>query len=283
MSPMPPRIDPGSGGGLSEAQVDAKVSAAVAALVDSAPSTLDTLNELSAALGDDDALAAHLNSGISAVQDEATAAQSTATGAQNDIDAHEAAAVGAHASGAISFSHPDYDPASDTVHKALAEVKQNALNADADASAANGAASNAQIAADAITADLSGLKIILALYDFDDVGGSVGNVQLTQPDGSPLVLDADLQVVVAAIRSFTPLSDGGFNEAQVRIGTTSNQDAFLNGANDIAGFAQGVGALGVIYTPPVTQAGDAVLMEITNRPLVAGRFIISLVAINMDY
>ena len=43
----------GGGGGVSEAELNAAVAAAVAGLVDSAPGSLDTLNELAASLGDD--------------------------------------------------------------------------------------------------------------------------------------------------------------------------------------------------------------------------------------
>lgn len=52
---MPPILTPtqaGGGGGVSEAEAQALVDAGVAGLVDSAPSSLDTLNELAAALAD---------------------------------------------------------------------------------------------------------------------------------------------------------------------------------------------------------------------------------------
>ena len=42
-----------AGAGQNAAQVQATVDAAIAALVDASPGTLDTLNELAAALGDD--------------------------------------------------------------------------------------------------------------------------------------------------------------------------------------------------------------------------------------
>ena len=51
--------------GLSEAEVQALVDASVAALVDSSPATLDTLNELAAALGDDENFAATIAGQIS--------------------------------------------------------------------------------------------------------------------------------------------------------------------------------------------------------------------------
>lgn len=51
-NPLPITLADG-GGGLSEAEVQALIDADIAALVDTAPGTLDTLNELAAALGDD--------------------------------------------------------------------------------------------------------------------------------------------------------------------------------------------------------------------------------------
>lgn len=46
-----------AGGGITEGEVQTLIDASIATLVDSAPGTLDTLNELAAALGDDSAFA----------------------------------------------------------------------------------------------------------------------------------------------------------------------------------------------------------------------------------
>lgn len=62
MSPIPP-YTPG-GGGVSQAQVDASIAAAVSDLVDGAPGVLDTLNELAAAMGDDPSFLTTLNTAI---------------------------------------------------------------------------------------------------------------------------------------------------------------------------------------------------------------------------
>lgn len=69
-----PRPGSGSsgGGGVSEAQLNAAVAAAVAGLVDSAPSSLDTLNELAASLGDDANYAATITAALAG---KATTAQ----------------------------------------------------------------------------------------------------------------------------------------------------------------------------------------------------------------
>lgn len=72
-APLPPITEfPGSGGGggggVTEGQVNTIVNSAVAGLVDSAPTTLDTLNELAAALGDDPHLATTLTTLIGGKQ-----------------------------------------------------------------------------------------------------------------------------------------------------------------------------------------------------------------------
>lgn len=63
----------GGGGGLSEAEVeaiaDASSASAAAALVDASPATLDTLNELAAALGDDADFATTITNLLAGKQD----------------------------------------------------------------------------------------------------------------------------------------------------------------------------------------------------------------------
>jgi len=49
---------------ISEAEVDTKISTALGTLIDSAPGTLDTLNELAAALGDDPNFAATITTSL---------------------------------------------------------------------------------------------------------------------------------------------------------------------------------------------------------------------------
>jgi hypothetical protein len=53
-------------GSLTQSQIEALIAASVAALVDSSPGTLDTLNELAAALGDDPNFAATISAAIAA-------------------------------------------------------------------------------------------------------------------------------------------------------------------------------------------------------------------------
>ena len=73
--------------------VDTEVAAAVAALVDSAPGTLDTLNELAAAINDDANAFTTLQTAINAVQADVDQNESDADAAiaavQADVDQNE--------------------------------------------------------------------------------------------------------------------------------------------------------------------------------------------------
>lgn len=57
-------VDTALAGGQTAAQVQAAIDAAIAALVDTAPGALDTLNELAAALGDDPNFAATITASL---------------------------------------------------------------------------------------------------------------------------------------------------------------------------------------------------------------------------
>lgn len=72
----------------SQLATNADVAAAVAGLVDSAPATLDTLNELAAALGDDESFATTVTTAL---------AGKAATGHDHDVDYEAAGAVATHA------------------------------------------------------------------------------------------------------------------------------------------------------------------------------------------
>lgn len=90
---MPPILSPtaaGGGGGASQADIDA----AVAALVDSSPATLDTLNELAAALGDDANFATTVTNALAAKIAASTLNANTILYATTD-DTPAALAVGA--------------------------------------------------------------------------------------------------------------------------------------------------------------------------------------------
>ena len=71
---------------VSKSYVDTKVSTAVAALVDSAPAALDTLKEISLALGNDANLASTLIASIGVVQASVTTEASTRSSADTGLE-----------------------------------------------------------------------------------------------------------------------------------------------------------------------------------------------------
>ena len=118
--------------------VDTEVAAAVAALVDSAPGTLDTLNELAAAINDDANAFTTLQTAINAVQADVDQNESDADAAiaavQADVDQNES-----DADAAIAAVQADVDQ-----NEADADAAIAAVQADVDA---NETAANAAIAA----------------------------------------------------------------------------------------------------------------------------------------
>jgi hypothetical protein len=88
----------GAGGGATQEDIDAAVAAAVAALVDSSPASLDTLNELAAALGDDANFAATVTTALAGKQPvdadlTAIAALTTTAFGRSLLEGADAAAV----------------------------------------------------------------------------------------------------------------------------------------------------------------------------------------------
>ena len=135
---------------------DTAIATAVAALVDSAPGTLDTLNELAAAINDDANAFATLTTSIAAVQsdvdanetasDNAEAALSTRldtleadpttatalAAVQADVDANETASDNAEAALSTRLDTLEADPTTATALAAVqADVNQNETDSDA--------------------------------------------------------------------------------------------------------------------------------------------------------
>ena len=134
---------------------DTAIATAVAALVDSAPGTLDTLNELAAAINDDANAFATLTTSIAAVQsdvdanetasDNAEAALSTRldtleadpttatalAAVQADVDANETASDNAEAALSTRLDTLEADPTTATALAAVqADVNQNETDSD---------------------------------------------------------------------------------------------------------------------------------------------------------
>ena len=134
---------------------DTAIATAVAALVDSAPGTLDTLNELAAAINDDAGAFATLTTSIAAVQsdvdsnetasDAAEAALSTRldtleadpttatalAAVQADVDANETASDNAEAALSTRLDTLEADPTTATALAAVqADVNQNESDSD---------------------------------------------------------------------------------------------------------------------------------------------------------
>ncbi len=114
--------------------VDTEVAAAVAALVDSAPGALDTLNELAAAINDDANAFTTLQTAIAAVQTDVDGNESDADAAiaavQADVDQNES-----DADAAIAALQADVDQNESDADSAIAalqaDVDQNESDADA--------------------------------------------------------------------------------------------------------------------------------------------------------
>jgi hypothetical protein len=144
----------------TRAYVDTEVAAAVAALVDSAPGTLDTLNELAAAINDDANAYTTLNTAIAAVQADVDQNESDADSAiaavQADVDQNESDADTAIAAvqADVDQNESDADTAIAAVqadvdaNEAAALTARNAIQADVDQNESDADAAIAAVQAD---------------------------------------------------------------------------------------------------------------------------------------
>ena len=120
--------------------VDTEVAAAVAALVDSAPGTLDTLNELAAAINDDANAFTTLQTAIAAVQTDVDGNEADADAAiaavQADVDQNES-----DADAAIAAVQADVDQNESDADAAIAAVQADVDQNESDSDAADAALS----------------------------------------------------------------------------------------------------------------------------------------------
>ena len=109
---------------------DTAIATAVAALVDSAPGTLDTLNELAAAINDDANAFATLTTSIAAVQTDVDGNESDADAAiaavQADVDQNETDGDAADTALSARITTLEADPTTQTLLAAEATTRGNA-------------------------------------------------------------------------------------------------------------------------------------------------------------
>ena len=140
------------------------VDTTIANLVDSAPGVLDTLNELAAAIGDDENFATTINNNIAAVQADVdqneTDADTAIAALQADVDQNESDADAADAALSARITTLEADPTTATAVAAVqADVDQNEADADAAIAAVQADVDQNEADADAALAtklDLAG-------------------------------------------------------------------------------------------------------------------------------
>ena len=167
----------------TRAYVDTEVAAAVAALVDSAPGALDTLNELAAALGDDANFATTITNSIAAVQ--------------ADVDSNETDGDAADAALSARITTLEADPTTQTALDAVqADVDQN--ESDADAAIAGLDTRIATLEADPTTA--TALAAVQADVDANEADSDAAEAALSARITS-LEADPTTATAVAAVQA----------------------------------------------------------------------------------
>ena len=196
--------------------VDTEVAAAVAALVDSAPGTLDTLNELAAAINDDANAFTTLQTAIAAVQTDVDQNESDADAAiaavQADVDQNESDADAAIAAvqADVDQNEADADAAIAAENAAMlaavavvqADVDQNEADADAAIAAENAAmlAAVAVVQADVDaneTAANSAIAAVQADVDQNEADADAA-IAAVQADVDQNEADADAAIALKA-------------------------------------------------------------------------------------
>ena len=216
--------------------VDTEVAAAVAALVDSAPGTLDTLNELAAAINDDANAFTTLQTAIAAVQTDVDGNEADADAAiaavQADVDQNEA-----DADAAIAAVQADVDQNEADADAAIAAVQ---ADVDANETAANNAIAAVQADVDQNEADAdAAIAAVQADVDQNEADADAA-----------IALKADIASPTFTGTPAAPTAGAGTNTTQ--IATT----AFVSAA--IAALVDGApGALDTLNELAAALADDA--------------------------
>lgn len=193
-------------GSIAKALKDAKdyTDAEVAALVDGAPALLDTLNELAAALGDDENFSATVATQIGNIQSELDATQ---TGAGLGSDGSYTAPVGSNYLGS-AVSLKDADSKLDAQIKIVADgLAQEIIDRAADVDAEE----SARISEDLTFVKLDGSRAMTGDLDMDqndiknvnDFGMLSNNVAYNAKGSSTSTVSA----VNAVVATFSPAAD----------------------------------------------------------------------------
>ena len=215
--------------------VDTEVAAAVAALIDSSPAALNTLNELAAALGDDANFATTITNSIAAVQadvdsnetdgDAADAALSarittleadptTATAVaavQADVDANEADSDAAEAALSARITTLEADP---TTATALAAVQADVDQNETDGDAADAALSVRITALEADPTTATALAAVQADVDQNEADADTA-IALKADIASPTFTGTPSAPTASAGTNTTQLATTAFVEAAI--------------------------------------------------------------------
>nr|BDD47506.1 hypothetical protein 79 [Pelagibacteraceae bacterium] len=183
--------------------VDTEVAAAVAALVDSAPGTLDTLNELAAAINDDANAFTTLQNAIAAVQADVDQNEADADAAiaavQADVDQNEA-----DADAAIAAVQADVDQNEADADAAIAAVQADVDQNESDSDAAD-AALSARL--DVLEADATTATAVAAVQ---------ADVDQNEADAdAALALKADIASPTFTGTPAAPTAGAGTNTTQI--------------------------------------------------------------------
>lgn len=149
-----------SGYGIADAYTKTETDTRIQSLINSAPGTLDTLNELAAALGNDPNFATTITTQLSNKVDKITG-KGLST---EDYTAAEKTKLAGIATSANNYTHPSTHPASiitqDATHRFLTDTERTNWNAKETTSGAQSKATTAESNAIAHANNLVGIKII---------------------------------------------------------------------------------------------------------------------------
>ena len=255
----------------TRAYVDTEVAAAVAALVDSAPGTLDTLNELAAAINDDANAFTTLQNAINAVQADVDQNESDADAAiaavQADVDQNES-----DADAAIAAVQADVDQ-----NEADADAAIAAVQADVDQNEADADAAIAAVQADVDQNEADADAAIALKADIDSptfTGTPAAPTAGAGTNTTQLATTAFVTAAVAALVDGAPGAIDTLNELAAALGDDANFSTTITNSiaavqsdvdqNEVDGDAADAalsGRIAVLEADPTTAAAVAAVQS----------------------